>query len=294
MSRAAIEGTLTQALRTDNDAVRCPRAACVPHCQRILRPYNGLAVCTLAAFVRILPGHPLVVAANRDEFLDRPSSPPVVLAVGPRVVGGRDLRAGGTWLGVNEHGVVAGVLNRRSATPPDPARRSRGLLCLEVLRHRRAADAAAALTRVDPREYNPFNLFVADRAEAFLACAAAQATTVSTLFPGLHLLTNLDVDDPRCPRIAASYQRFAAAGERYCRERSRERLLAELQAVLADHSCGLDPRGEDPFASLCIHVEGYGTRSATVIFLPAAGPPLHYFADGPPCSAPLVAVEVGP
>src|SRR5262249_6712521 len=107
------------------------------------RAYDG-RVCTLAAFVRVFPAYPLVVAANRDEYLERPATPPTLLRdAAPRAMGGRDLRANGTWLGVNEAGVVVGVLNRRSPAPPDPARRSRGQLCTELLGCDSASAAAA-------------------------------------------------------------------------------------------------------------------------------------------------------
>ena len=101
-------------------------------------------VCTLAAFVGAFPAWPLVVAANRDEYLARPATPPALLReTAPRAFGGRDLAAGGTWLGVAETGLVAGMLNRRSTTPPDPACRSRGQLCLDLLGCATAAAAAA-------------------------------------------------------------------------------------------------------------------------------------------------------
>ena len=87
-------------------------------------------MCTLAAFVGLSDTLPLVVAANRDEFLDRPTIDPAVLAVDPWVFAGQDLRAGGTWFGVNQHGMVIGLLNRPRPGGPDPSRRSRGLLCL--------------------------------------------------------------------------------------------------------------------------------------------------------------------
>src|SRR5438552_18738956 len=72
------------------------------------KPLRSRAVCTLAVFVRVFPAWPLVVAANRDEFLARPATAPLLLrAASPRAVGGRDPTAGGPWLGVTERGLVA-------------------------------------------------------------------------------------------------------------------------------------------------------------------------------------------
>ncbi len=90
-------------------------------------------MCVLAVFIDLWPGRPLVVAANRDEYLERPSAPPQELE--PGIVGGRDLRAGGTWLGANRHGLLVALTNRR-APSRTPESYSRGLLALEALRCR--------------------------------------------------------------------------------------------------------------------------------------------------------------
>jgi len=255
-------------------------------------PSTIAAVCTLAVFLGAFPTHPLVVAANRDEYLARPAAPPDLLrASAPRAWGGRDLAAGGTWLGVGETALVAGLLNRRSPAPPDPACRSRGLLCLELVGCASAAEAAARVAAEPAGRYNPFNLLLADPREAFVASQPrGAAPRVTRLPPGLHLVTNLDVNDPTCPRIAASHHGFVAAGAAFARDADVDGLVTRLRAVLADHATALDPRGP---GSLCVHGDGYGTRSATVVLVPAAGRPLRYFhADGPPCRTPLAPVAL--
>ena len=80
-------------------------------------------MCFLALLHRIVPGHPIVLAANRDESLDRPGLPPSELV--PGLWGGRDPRAGGTWLCVNSSGLVAAVANILSPLAPGPSARSR-------------------------------------------------------------------------------------------------------------------------------------------------------------------------
>jgi uncharacterized protein with NRDE domain len=249
-------------------------------------------VCTLATFVDVFPGWPLVVAANRDEFLARPATPPGLLReVAPRAFGGRDLAAGGTWLGVAETGLVAGILNRRTSTPPDSACRSRGLLCLDALACTTAAEAAAHAAAKPPGRYNGFNLLVADRTSAFVVSQPpGHAPNATRLDAGLHLLTNLDVNDPTCPRIAASYQRFATAGHTFALERDLGRFVGRLRAILADHATALDPRGP---GSLCVHAGPYGTRSSSVLLLPGGRRPISYFhADGPPCTTAFDAVAL--
>ena len=240
-------------------------------------------MCTLAAFVRVFPAWPLVVAANRDEHLDRPATPPILLRdAAPRAMGGRDLRANGTWLGVNEAGVVVGVLNRRSPAPPDPARRSRGQLAVELLGYDAASAAAAHAAAEPPGRCNPFNLLIADPSAAFAVSQPHDGPLRSTpLEPGLHLLTNLDVNDPTCPRIAVSYRRFATAGDAFAADGEVDAFVRGLRDVLADHATALDPRGP---GSLCVHAGTFGTRSSSLILVPPAGRPVRYLhADGPPC-----------
>ena len=249
-------------------------------------------MCTLAAFVGVFPSWPLVVAANRDEYLARPAAPPTLLReTPPRAFGGRDLTAGGTWLGVSEVGLVAGMLNRRSTAPPDPACRSRGQLCLDLLGCATAAEAATRVGAEPPGRHNPFNLLVADPTAAFVVSQPrGERPRAMRLEPGLHLLTNLDLNDPTCPRIAASHQGFAATGDAFARDGDVDALVSRLQTVLADHATALDPRGP---GNLCVHMGPYGTRSSSVLLVPAGAEPVRYFhADGPPCRTRLEPVPL--
>ena len=99
------------------------------------------------------PGHdwPVVIGANRDEMIDRPALPPGRhWPDRPEVTAGKDLLAGGSWLGLNDWGVVAAVLNRHGSLGPVPGQRSRGELVLEALDHADAVAAADALSHLDP------------------------------------------------------------------------------------------------------------------------------------------------
>jgi uncharacterized protein with NRDE domain len=242
-------------------------------------------VCTLAIYLRSIAGLPLVVAANRDEYLERPAAAPAPLAEHPRIVGGQDLRAGGTWLAFSQHGVVAGLLNRRTSALV-ATKRSRGELPLLMLAAPSAAAAQRALRDVDPEAYNPFNLLVADAQEAWVAQNRGGRMETTRLDPGLHVLTNLDVNDPRCPRIARSHQAFAAAGSAIAADGDEARFRAALAAILSDHTTALDPRRADPLGALCVHAGPYGTRSSSILWRTASGSWQHWFADGPPCTAP--------
>ncbi len=250
-----------------------------------IRPAKLGAMCTLAIYLRVFPEYPVVVAANRDEFLARPATPPTSLGHNPEIIGGKDLKAGGTWLGINEHGLVAGLLNRSSNLPPDAKLRSRGLLCLEALRYRTAAEAADYASRQNGADYNYFNLLIASRDEGYVAYNRNGSIEVTRLAPGLHLLTNLDVNDFECPKISHSYQDFARLADRAELANDPDAMRAALAQILASHTTQLDSRSGRPNA-LCLHLDGYGTRSSSVIMLGAEGMRAahHFFAAGPPCT----------
>src|SRR6516164_5958880 len=125
-------------------------------------------MCTLVIFRRPRHRWPVLIGANRDEMVDRPSKPPGRhWPDRPEVIAGLDMLAGGSWLGINDWGVAAAVLNRHGSLGPSPDRRSRGELVLEALDHADATAAAEALSDLDPEAYRTFNLIVADESHAF-------------------------------------------------------------------------------------------------------------------------------
>jgi len=233
-------------------------------------------MCTLIALHRCIPGAPLVVAANRDEYADRPSRGPA-LREGERgfIVAPLDAQAGGTWLGVNPAGVFAAVTNRRAGSP-DPARRSRGLLVLDALGKSSAAEAASAAQGLAPRAYNPFNLFVADAQRAY-AITYGDAPKCIELAPGAHVIGNADLDaapPAKVARIAREAARIASAPD--------DALLDRLASLCRSHA------GEGaPTDSICVHAGSYGTRSSTLLRLAEqADANALLYADGEPCRTP--------
>jgi uncharacterized protein with NRDE domain len=148
----------------------------------------------------------------------------------------------------------------------------------------RAAQEAAALIRVQRgSDYNPFNLLVASRTDAFVAYDRGGAIDIDPLAPGLHLLTNLDINDFECPKISRAYRRFAELADNPAFACDPVAHRAELTRLLADHATQLDPRSGRP-NSLCLHLDSYGTRSSSLIFMgPEPGDIAHFFAPGPPC-----------
>lgn len=250
-------------------------------------------MCTLAIYLAVFDEYAAVIAANRDEYLDRPATVPTELCRHPQVIGGKDLIAGGTWLGVSEYGLVAGILNRHTPPATNPNLRSRGLLCLDALRCASLKEAADLVQDQDGARYNPFNLLVTSGTTAFVAQNRGDGIRLSWLAPGLHLLTNLDLDDFECPRISRSFSRFQAVAAQPRIARNQPLMRQRLVEILADHSTQLDPRSGLP-NSLCIHRSGYGTRESSLIFVEKDRRIEHFFAPGPPCTTAFAPAAVPP
>ena len=176
-------------------------------------------MCTLALYFNVFGELPLLVAANRDEHFDRPSAPPAEIAGDPRIVAGRDLRVGGTWLGVNEHGLLVGILNRRQTDndindQPSITTRSRGLLCMDLLQRRSVADSFEFIA--EHREaYNPFTVIFADRNSAGVAYNNHEPRIVAKpLETGLHVFSSAAELDLNSAKADRAHPRFAQLKER--------------------------------------------------------------------------------
>jgi hypothetical protein len=245
-------------------------------------------MCTLVVLRRPAHDWPLILGANRDEMIERPWRPPARhWPDRPEVIAGLDELAGGSWLGLNDHGVVAGVLNRFGTLGPKPGQRSRGELVLEALDHADAGAAAAALAHIDPRAYRPFNLIIADNRDAFWLRHAdpngSLPLTTKALGGGLAMIAAGDLDDGETPRLKRYRPRFGAApapdpGGGWS---AWETLLADDETTPHD-----GPAGAMRFTT----DRGFATVSSALIALPAvvrtAVKPIFRFRAWQPVSSP--------
>lgn len=152
-------------------------------------------MCLLAVYYRVIAEAPVLVAANREERYDRPALPPQVHHGSLCVISGVDQKAGGTWLGVNELGLLVAVTNRPKSDVP-AAPRSRGLLCRDLLTCRSAAEATErAQGELASGRYAGANYLCIDPDTASIVHGGDELNVVE-LGPGLHLLTNGDCNDP--------------------------------------------------------------------------------------------------
>jgi uncharacterized protein with NRDE domain len=231
-------------------------------------------MCLLIVISGVVPGMPLIVAANRDERRARPTIPMTCLegeGRGLAILGGRDEVGGGTWLATNEAGVVAGLTNRPLRDGPDAAKRSRGELPLALARYPTAATAVEAFgSAIDPSAYNPSWLLVADRHDVFFVdVTATDEVIVEHLGHGVHVLENRNLHEPssKAERVRELLDPVVACG--------RTVLLETLPTLLADHHItpgeppadAGNPRLALAARAICVHADedDYGTRSSAVI-----------------------------
>jgi uncharacterized protein with NRDE domain len=232
-------------------------------------------MCTLIAIHRRISGAPLVVAANRDEYFDRPTEGLKVRSgEAGAVLAPRDLRAGGTWLGLGQNGLFAAVTNRR-CLEPDPGRRSRGWIVSEALASSNATAAADRFADLPTAEFNPFNGFVADADSAF-ALVYQDTPTVARLEPGAHVIGNADPNAADVPKVARVMERARRAAEEPI-----DVAVGQLAEICREHT-GSQASLEDT----CVHLGHYGTRSSMLLVLAEAPADRRLlWADGPPCQA---------
>jgi uncharacterized protein with NRDE domain len=249
-------------------------------------------MCTLVVAAHVFEGHPLVVVANRDEHLERASSPPSIWPGG--FLAPRDEVAGGTWLGVNRAGVFVAITNRYLG-PQDPARVSRGALVVEALALGSARAIHDALATVPATRHNGFHLVYADAQDVLATVSSGSHVAQLQLGRGMHVITERSFgagdDTRRLGRIREAWTRIVGSRTASAGAPAPALDLEALSRLLTDHDEG------DPLGATCIHLPGipYGTRSGAVLAIaPARGAEAEtrmLWAEGPPCTTPFAPVS---
>ena len=227
-------------------------------------------MCLIVFAWKVHPDYPLVVAANRDEFRHRPAKAAHWWDDAPGVLAGRDLEAGGTWMGVTRGGRFAALTNRR-----DPARRtvgapSRGALVLRALTDDRPPVDTLAGIAADSDRYAGFNLLTGDGET--LAVHDNDSGEVRPLAPGIYGLSNARLDTP-WPKLTLARARLAEA---LAAMPDPEPVLALLRDdvpapdhLLPDTGVGLE--AERRLSPVFLRDAHYGTRSSAMILFGADG-----------------------
>jgi len=222
-------------------------------------------MCVIAFAWVAHPRWRLVLIGNRDEFHARPSLP-LARWEQPAIIAGKDLEAGGTWLGVTDAGRCSVVTNVRDPRDPQLGR-SRGLLSLDYLAGQDDAVAHADALRRTAADYRPFNLLTFDDAHAFYI-GNRPASRAQPVTPGVHGLSNADFNAPwpKSRALMRHLQAWIDAGH--------DDEFAPLFAALADPhgypddqlpDTGVGLERERWLSSAFIKGELYGTRASTVV-----------------------------
>ncbi len=214
------------------------------------------------------PDYSLIVAANRDEFYDRPSAPADFWADAPSILGGRDLRAGGTWLGIDRRGRFAAVTNYRQGQREPAAQHSRGRLVSDFLTMELQPRAYIEQVEQAADRYNGFNLIVGDGRE--LHYFSNREGVPRPLNPGVYGLSNHLLDSP-WPKVTSGKTALRALVQR-----GGPGLVNDLFTSLSDRSqpadhllpeTGISREWERLLSAAFISSDGYGTRSSTVVLV---------------------------
>lgn len=228
-------------------------------------------MCTLLLALEQHPRYPLVLAANRDEFYDRPTAPAAFWPDASDVFGGRDLRRGGSWLAVTRDGRLAALTNYRERHEPRPNAPSRGDLVTEFVSGEAAPEGYLQLLREKALPYSGYNLLVGNWQRLFHY--SNKNDQVLRLTPGVHGLSNHLLDTP-WPKVVRGKEALTRVLER------DDFSAEELFAILVDTTKAPDDQVPDTgvglewerlLSSIFITSERYGTRSSTVLLVDVDG-----------------------
>jgi len=250
-------------------------------------------MCLIAFAWLTRPDLPLVLASNRDEYFDRPTAPAAWwhLPGSPvAILGGRDLQAGGTWMGVTAEGRFAALTNFRSPNDRKPDAPSRGPLVADFLAGAATPEAYLAGVAQRAAPFNGFSLFTGDlRTRQLWIYSNRSGSGPQQLGAGIYGLSNALIDTP-WPKLLSARDRLRMALD----ERSPD-LVAHLLTTLADASLaadtvlprtGIDPELEKALSAIFIvpaaragHASPYGTRTSTVLAIDGAGAATYHERD---------------
>lgn len=234
-------------------------------------------MCLIVLAWQVIPDTPLLAAGNRDEFYDRPTLPAQAWADHPDITAGRDLKAGGTWMGIHNNGRFAALTNFRSPADMRDNTRSRGELVSHFLCGQLSPAEYIAYISASADQYNGFNLLVGNRDTLiwYSNRAGDDARNGRPLPPGIYGLSNALLDTP-WPKVRRAKAEFCSL---LCQRAPDEALLDLLSDMTQASDCRLPDTGiglekERMLSPICIVSDDYGTRTSTLVRLPREGAPV--------------------
>ncbi|MBS1170203.1 MAG: hypothetical protein H6R01_1121 [Burkholderiaceae bacterium] len=233
-------------------------------------------MCLIVFAWQVIPDTPLFAAANRDEFYARPTAPASHWNEHPQVYAGRDLQAGGTWMGIANGtgcgGRFAGLTNIRAPSERRPEAPSRGHLVSDYLASNLSPQEYIAEIAARTDDYNGFNLLVGDYETLIWYSNRGQGENRNgqPLPPGIYGLSNALLDDP-WHKVVKTRAQFSSLVLQNAPDEAYFEMLSD-SALAPDHrlpNTGVDVPTERMLSAVCIHSPDYGTRSSTLVRLQA-------------------------
>ncbi|QFU25010.1 NRDE family protein [Shewanella eurypsychrophilus] len=227
-------------------------------------------MCILFIALNKHPKYPLIVCANRDEFHHRPTEQAHFWPPNNELLAGKDLEAGGTWLGVNKRGDFAALTNLRDPLKQQSDMRSRGELVIKALATR--SPMTGSWLREHNGHYNPFNFIFGNARELY--CFNSKTNAMTQLTTGFHSISNGALDDiwPKMARGTLALEKAISA----CSEPNIDELLGLMQDESRAEDSDLPETGisfewERMLSSIYIKHPQYGTRSTSIILQDSKG-----------------------
>lgn len=243
---------------------------CFPELRGVIHP----TMCLILFAHQMSSEYPLVVAANRDEFHQRPTQASHYWPEHPRVLAGRDLQAGGTWMGINRSGRFAAVTNYRDPGKTRPAPRSRGNLVIDYLQNQLPTGQYLDKVSSTANDYAGFNLLVGDGDQLWYLSNSGPyiERQARRLPPGIYGLSNASLDTP-WPKVQRGKQVLAAALHGSIDHDALEAVVASRQLASKDQLDlqGLNSEMDELLSAQFIANEAYGTRATTTCWRTAVG-----------------------
>jgi uncharacterized protein with NRDE domain len=236
-------------------------------------------VCTLIILNEHHDDWPLIIAANRDEFYDRPSAGPDLFDTLPlAIIAPKDLERGGTWMGATQTGWFVGLTNQDDGDHRE-GMESRGQVVADCLRLSGHKEIARYLIGLNPEKYNPFNLVFGRPGAMFLSKVHRGTEVDMEIIPqGITVISN-DCSDARAYQRKVNHALVLAGSVEF--DDPLDEVVRKLHLVLSDHSHSYP----NPYQSLCVHdtERGFGTRSSAVVAVSKEGDVRYYHSEGPAC-----------
>lgn len=225
-------------------------------------------MCLILLAFKTDPAYKLILAANRDEYYDRPAAPAAFRKESPHLLAGKDLRAGGTWIGITRDGRIGAITNHRDPASVKKNAPSRGRLVSNFLKGREGPVEYLDKLAREADRYNGFNLIIGEKDQVYWY--SNRGDGVKELSPGIHGLSNhlIDTPWPKVVRGKDALARHLSKGENPSPEKLfnilRDRTMAH-DDTLPDTGVGLE--WERILSPIFILSPAYGTRSSTILFI---------------------------